>query len=598
MIKSVHNYPISVLFDIDGKVAYTIPRYQREYTWGKPHWESLFDDLLENDPGYFLGSIICINQSTDTHTVQELEVVDGQQRLTTISLLFAAVYKSLLAAGSDEDEDQAAERTNLKRKLVLKGSNDRLRVIPQIQNKNLEDYRGVLSEIGVIPTHEIPNNAGNRRVVKSYRYFLKRIEKMLEHSEEPRTLLSTFVDKVSQASLVKIEVASHTDAYILFESLNDRGVPLTAVDLIKNKLLAQIEKEDAGRVDYYFDQWRGLLDELGDDYAIHERFFRHYYNAFRDELKPVIDVPMATKSNLIRIFEKLINNGARECLTRTAAAGKVYSFMLSRRPDESLRELTKPLQDLERIQGAPSYVLLLNLFSKRKELELSNAHLGSIVSVLIRFFVRRNLTDSPATNEVTRIPLRILEKLGDRKGQDIVDFVGQQLASVSSPNSEFRRRLEGPIYDENVGVARFVLTALAERSMTNETFTDLWAKDGGQWKWTIEHILPQGENIPQSWIDMMADGDAEAAKEIQQKHVHRIGNLTITGYNASLGNRSFIEKRDRMDKEDRFVGYKNGLGLNSDLAAAEGWSVGQIEDRGSKLVDQAMELFKMDGIAE
>ena len=179
MIKSVNNYPISVLFDIDGKVAYTIPRYQREYTWGKTQWESLFDDLLENDPGYFLGSIICINQSTDTHTVQELEVVDGQQRLTTLSLLFAAVYKSLLSAGEDADEDQAAERTNLKRKLVLKGSNDRLRVIPQIQNRNQEDYRGVLSEIAVIPAYDMPSNAGNRRVVRAFRYFLKRIEKML-----------------------------------------------------------------------------------------------------------------------------------------------------------------------------------------------------------------------------------------------------------------------------------------------------------------------------------------------------------------------------------------------------------------------------------
>ncbi|HOD42365.1 MAG TPA: DUF262 domain-containing protein, partial [Candidatus Wallbacteria bacterium] len=95
MIKSVNNYPISQLFDINANVTYFVPRYQREYTWGHTHWEDIFDDILDNDPGYFLGSIICINKSNDTLAVQQLEVVDGQQRLTTISLLFSAIYRAL-----------------------------------------------------------------------------------------------------------------------------------------------------------------------------------------------------------------------------------------------------------------------------------------------------------------------------------------------------------------------------------------------------------------------------------------------------------------------------------------------------------------------
>ena len=94
MIKSVNNYPVSQLFDIEANVVYVIPRYQREYTWGKNQWENLFDDLRENESGYFLGSIICINQSIDALSEQNLELVDGQQRLTTLSLLFAAVYKT------------------------------------------------------------------------------------------------------------------------------------------------------------------------------------------------------------------------------------------------------------------------------------------------------------------------------------------------------------------------------------------------------------------------------------------------------------------------------------------------------------------------
>ena len=156
MIKSVSNYPVSQLFDIEAGVVYAIPRYQREYTWSKAQWESLFDDVEENDPGYFLGSIICINQTTDTLAVQRLEVVDEQQRLTTLSLLFAALYQSLKLHEKDLDDDQRVELINLKRKLVLKKGDDQLRVIPQIQNNNQNDYRAVLSDVGVISPLLLP----------------------------------------------------------------------------------------------------------------------------------------------------------------------------------------------------------------------------------------------------------------------------------------------------------------------------------------------------------------------------------------------------------------------------------------------------------
>src|SRR5690606_12477372 len=97
MIKSVYNYPVSTLLDIESGVIYAIPRYQREYTWSRAQWDAQFDDLLDNEANYFLGSIICINQSQDALAVQSLELVDGQQRMTTLSLLLAAIYQSYSA---------------------------------------------------------------------------------------------------------------------------------------------------------------------------------------------------------------------------------------------------------------------------------------------------------------------------------------------------------------------------------------------------------------------------------------------------------------------------------------------------------------------
>ena len=117
---NVNKYPVSQVFDPDSKVIFEIPKYQREYTWGTREWEALFDDLIENDDGYFLGSIICINSATDSINAPKFEVVDGQQRLTTLSLFLSALYTTLNSNKELLDEDQQADILQLKRKIVLK----------------------------------------------------------------------------------------------------------------------------------------------------------------------------------------------------------------------------------------------------------------------------------------------------------------------------------------------------------------------------------------------------------------------------------------------------------------------------------------------
>lgn len=594
MIKSVSSYPISQLFDIDSNVVYAVPKYQREYTWTKGQWESLFDDLLENDPGYFLGSIICINQSGDVLSVQELELVDGQQRLTTLSLLFAAIYKTLKDHEVDLEEEQKVELFNLKRKMVLKNSNNVIRVKPQIQNNNEKDFRAVLSEIHIIDFYEVPSYAGNRKIFRAFRYFLERLNSIGNGQNSYLSSLMEFLSKVNKATLVKIEVESHADAYVLFESLNNRGVPLSVIDLIKNKLLAKLESIEPGNINQYFEQWNSFLGYLGDDYSIQERFFRHYYNAFRKELKDIYQAPIATRSNLIHIYEKIINADAIKFLKDIGSAGRLYSILLTRNQEDELSELKKPLQDLERIQGTPAYLLLLYLLVKKDHLQLSVGQILEIIRILVRFFVRRNLTDTPPTRDLTRLFMTLIAKLTGLTGASIVDSISNQLIKVSASDQVFREKLEGPIYEENAGVTRFILCVLAERGMTKETEVDLWKFERNQYVWTIEHIFPQGENIPTAWIEMIANGDEIKAKECQQTHVHKLGNLTISGFNSALSNKSFEEKRDRKDKQGRSVGYKNGLILNEDLVNCSTWSTAQIDARTKKLVEQTMELFKMD----
>jgi uncharacterized protein with ParB-like and HNH nuclease domain len=593
MIKSVNNYPVSQIFDIEVGVVYAVPKYQREYTWSKNQWENLFDDVLENDFGYFLGSIICINQTNDSLTTPQLEVVDGQQRLTTLSLLFAAIYDALNSKDDQLNYAKIVELTNLKHRLVLKKDESKPRVVPQIQNNNYADYQGVLSQLEILEPHDFPSYSGRRKIVRAYRYFQDRIKLLTEGQGNQIGSIMSFLEKVNKASLVKIEVSSHTDAYILFESLNNRGMPLSAIDLIKNKLLARLETIEPGKIDYYFDRWTKLLEYLGDDYSIQERFFRQYYNAFRDELKSIYQVPVATRSNLIQIYEKLIERNPKDCLEQISTAGQQYALILLRRQDETIRQLEKSLKDLERIQGAPSYLLVLYLFTRKEQLKLDITQLDKILHLLVCFFVRRNLTDTPPTRDLTRLFMAIIEQLTGQTGDAIVDTIFDRLLTISASDETFRQKLEGSIYEENSGVTRFILCALAEQEMTRETWVDLWRFESNQFVWTIEHIFPQGENIPTPWVAMIADGDTQKAKELQQSHVHKLGNLTISGFNSSLSNKSFIDKRDRTDKQGRSVGYKNGLKFNEELSQAEKWSIPQIEARTSKLVDRALVLFKL-----
>ena len=172
MIKSVNQYPISSIFEKDTKAYFVIPKYQREYTWTTLQWKDLFDDLCENDEGYFIGSIICINNSDDGLGKIPFEVIDGQQRLTTISLLLTAIYNTLVKYKTEMNDDQQSEIVFLRKRLVQPLSPNNLMLVPQKQNHNDEDYATIMSDNGLIEKTKKAANFGNRKLSKCYKYFL------------------------------------------------------------------------------------------------------------------------------------------------------------------------------------------------------------------------------------------------------------------------------------------------------------------------------------------------------------------------------------------------------------------------------------------
>lgn len=614
MIKQVAHPTVSDIFAINSNVVYRIPKYQREYTWGINDWDALFNDVTENDYGYFLGSYICVNSGSINGTT--LEVIDGQQRFTTIMLLLTALYEKLNALKEQMDEDERTDLANLRNELAnkkqtytsdgTKKTEYVQRLILQKQNMNDEDFSFVLSDKGIITGQKAhPKNFGNRRISKAYKHFGKLIDEKVPDAKEENPNINDvgalfgIVRKFENAIMVGIEVDTNKDAYMLFESLNHRGVPLSALDLIKNTLIASAEsKADA---DNSYEIWKQILFNVGqDDYSVQERFFRQYYNSFREELnapykgsdKKYYLGYLATRTTLLDIYEKMIKSDYKSLLDDLLQKSKIYALITNNSEDEYV--YTTSLDDLERIAGAPSYILLLYVMSNQDELGLTDGNLDEIIKTLITFFVRRNVTDVPNTRKLTQLFIDIISEVKVLRGAEVVSAVREKLISVSATDEAFESKLRGSIYDENPEATRFILCSIEAQHQTKEIYSDLWARDNSnKYVWTIEHIFPEGENIPDAWVDMIAGGDKDCARQYRSDYVHTLGNLTITGYNQNLSNMSFEQKKDRKSKDKtKDMGYRNGLYLNQTVVNEDSWTIDRIKARTDMLVQTLKDMYK------
>jgi hypothetical protein len=269
---------------------------------------------------------------------------------------------------------------------------------------------------------------------------------------------------------------------------------------------------------------------------------------------------LATRTNLLSIYEKVITADPKAFIEEILENATLYSTILLRNQEDISSQLREAYLDLERIQGTPSYLLLLYILKNAEQLGATEQIIINISVLLTNFFVRRNLTDIPSTRDLTRIFMALVDEIEEQQysGETMYQAVRKKLIACSASDELFSERLKGEVYIDNSGATRFILCAMAKKGMTLENQVDLWKyNNSNQYIWTIEHVFPQGNNIPESWVSMMADGNYNVAKEYQSLYVHTLGNLTITGYNSTLSNRSFEDKKERKDNNGNYVGYRN-----------------------------------------
>jgi len=320
MIKTAEARPISQILDIENTVKYFIPKYQREYVWTRSNWDYFLNDIEEANEGHFLGSIIGIAKEDSAYEKNTIELVDGQQRMTTITLFLAAILRTFQDRHSEvelNDRKIGNKIYNLERRLRIEDTKE-LALTPSTSGLNLADYKYIFyGKLNLIEEVTKPKYFGNRRIAQCYTFFYDRFNKADKDGNYEYSLnqIDQFLKNINKAILVVIEVATHSDAFTLFETLNNRGVPLSAIDLIKNNLLAELEKQRADKtqaeqekgIEKDFERWKKMLNFLSSDYKNRERFIRQYYNAFKVLDSVYVEkIPKATKSTIIKIYDKLI----------------------------------------------------------------------------------------------------------------------------------------------------------------------------------------------------------------------------------------------------------------------------------------------------
>jgi len=598
MIQDVKAFPVSFYFNPDGATSFFIPKYQREYVWGWSNWDALFNDLDESPSGHFLGSIICVNGQKDSMAGGKLELIDGQQRFTTISLLFCALYDKLKTS-PDQDGDFNVEMVNLKNRIFIK-ANNQWRFEPSEQMQNKADFQRILSELfpKLVTAPKGLANFGNRRIAKAYKYFRERLASLT--ISQGMTLL----EKLKSAILVKIEVQSHSDAFMLFESINNRGIPLSAIDIIKNNLLAELDKRPDYGIDRAFDEWKDLIDLLPDP-AVQERFLRQLYNVFkylkRVEVK---GCSRATRSNLITIYDTLLRKRPVWLFHVLQSQGKTYSSLLNptAAKDQWSEVTAANLQDLQRLGAAPAYAFLLWVSQvARSQVWDESEALSQMAALLTKWFFWRNLTDMPPTRELDPMFVELIGELLQemRAGSitrldEFVHHASDWLLARAAPEDVCDARLKGDVYLDNYEATRFMLCKLEEVHQTRENRRDMWAHDANDRPvFTVEHILPKTENLGPGWVVMLELNSKETADAIRQRCAHQFGNLTLSGYNSKLGTMEFMKKRDRQNDSGDFIGYRNGLYLNADLVTGTEWSEAAMKARTEKMLKEVKSILSL-----
>lgn len=543
---------------LGGDQRYRVPLYQRPYSWTDTQLTRLWSDLLDlteqlatNEKStHFTGSLV-LDLGRAGPGVNEYLVVDGQQRLTTLSVLLCAIRDHF--AEHEPDQPQKRELVH-ERYLVDKyrQGDERLKLLPTQADR--DDYRALVDGSGV----------GNplSRVTTAYRYFRLQLQQA-DDPDDPND-----IDRILEAALgglafVSITARGDDNVYRIFESLNNTGMKLTQGDLLRNYMFMRLGSRGE---EAYATWWLPMQDRLSASDL--EALFWMDLIVAKSEVK-LGDIYSAQRDRM----DDLSDDEVFDEVKRYAGLARLLEGM--RHPDR-LPQFDQQVQvRLGRLQAwgsAGADPLVLHLLARTDAGEMSANELESCLAILESFFVRRLLVGA-SSNALSRILLRAPSDM--RSDLPIAEALSLYLSTgrkfFASDDQVREAVLTKPLYYIGKPHQKKLLLQWLEDTYESKEPIDLARA-------TIEHVLPQ--TLTPFWRDALTqDAEAdESAEGIHEELVHTLGNLTLSAYNSELGNRDFPEKKEML--------RKSGIRLNSEIADKESWSRAEIVERGRELAER------------
>lgn len=532
---------------LEGTKQYVVPLFQRPYSWEKDQWGRLWDDLKElcedsNPRTHFMGSIVTLPTRSVPEGVTKYLLIDGQQRLTTIFILLAILRDNSNAKGKQE---LAEEIRNTLLVNPYKKETDYFKLLPtQIDRTYFEK----LIRDSAIDEHN--------QIINAYKFFAR---KLSESGIEEETLKKVITNHLS---VISILLDLNDNPYLVFESLNAKGKPLSQADLIRNYFFMRIHVDQQEAIHRQY--WKPMQDALGDSLT---EFIRHYI---------MKEGTVVRQNDVYFILKEITSKGDVIDWLKDLKRFSEYYERIMNPEKEDVPELKRGLSRLNRLQVTTTYPFLLNCYHNYSSGKITCAQFKEILNILENFIIRRFICNIP-TNQLNKIFSPLNLQIQNSGFHNFIEGARFLLQNKGYPKDiEFKERLKDTkLYgaSDRAIKTKLILETL-EESYAHKEKTDFTVLD-------IEHIMPQ--KLTEYWRSHLGD-DWEKTHNLL---LHTIGNLTLTAYNPEISNGNFEQKKSY---------YSNShLEMNKYFENGGKWTKEDIEFRSEYLANKALEIWPYFG---
>ncbi|MDD9859352.1 MAG: DUF262 domain-containing protein [Nitrospira sp.] len=546
---------------------FVIPVYQRNYDWTSKQCEQLLKDILavgrssKEETTHFIGSIVYVHHGVVvTSRLRELTVIDGQQRLTTLILIYMVIQRLALQMG----DGRRAER--IRETYLINKWEGELKLLPTENNKRALEY--LLSND---PKETFPEFS---RVVENFGYFKERI------NEENYECVMSGLSK-----LVFVEISlekERDDPQRIFESLNSTGLALSQADLIRNYILMDLNRDDQNKI--YREYWQ-MIEKL----AKVEKQNKSQVSEFIRDYLTLKNKKIPNKGMVFQEFKDKYKNPAASVeelernLTEIRNLARHYHKLLNPNgeTDKDIRRCLEYINSLDMTVAFPFLMQVYDDYSNRK---IDKETFIKVLDLIQSFVCRRFIVGLP-TNSLNKIFMSLYGKVDISVyllsiQKSLIQKTGVQRYPK---NEEVKKSLrDKEVYHLKHHHRMYLLERLENYPSREQVLIS------GNPDITVEHIFPQ--NPGPKWE---RDLGKQECVSIKEHYLHTIGNLTLVANNAKLGNKPFLEKRDL--KEGGFKASK--LWLNKDLSTLDKWDSKAIEKRFDRLYERFLKIWEYPAIS-